>query len=56
LGGVECLTLLKEADDASERAVEACAARWHTAGREVFINWPTSGKDLNDAIRLRGAS
>ena len=56
LGGVECLTLLKEADDASERAVEACAARWHAAGREVFINWPTSGKDLNDAIRVRGAS
>jgi putative DNA primase/helicase len=56
LGGVECLTLLKEADDASERAVEACAARWHAAGREVFINWPNAGKDLNDAIRVRGAS
>ena len=56
LGGVECLTLLKEADDASERAVEACASRWHAAGREVFINQPTRGKDLNDAIRVRGAS
>ena len=45
LGGVECLTLLKEADDASERAVGACASRWHAAGREVFINQPTRGKD-----------
>ena len=50
-GGIECLTLLQENDDASERACEACAARWHAAGREVFINQPTAGKDLNDAIR-----
>jgi putative DNA primase/helicase len=56
LSGVECLTLLKEADDASAQACAACAARWHAAGREVFINWPTIGKDLNDAIRVRGAS
>ena len=55
LRGVECLTLLKEADDASARACEDCAARWHAAGREVFINSPTGGKDLNDAIS-RGAS
>jgi putative DNA primase/helicase len=51
LSGVECLTLLQENDAASERVCEACAARWHAAGREVFINQPTSGKDLNDAIR-----
>jgi hypothetical protein len=56
LGGVECLTLLKKVDDASAQACAACAARWHAAGREVFINWPTSGKDLNDAIRVLGAS
>ena len=56
LGDIECLTLLKEADDASAQACAACAARWHAAGREVFLNWPTNGKDLNDAIRLRGAS
>jgi putative DNA primase/helicase len=56
LSGVECLTLLKEADDASAKACAACAARWHATGREVFINSPTSGKDLNDAIRVRGAS
>jgi ribosomal protein L37AE/L43A len=51
LGGVECLTLLRENDQASERACEACAARWHAAGREVFMNQPIIGKDLNDAIR-----
>jgi hypothetical protein len=51
LGGVKCLTLLKEHDDASERAVEACASRWHAAGLEVLINEPIGGKDLNDAIK-----
>lgn len=51
LGGVECLTLLRENDDASERACEACAIRWHAAGREVLLNQPTAGKDLNDVIR-----
>jgi hypothetical protein len=51
LGGVECLTLLRENDDASARSCEACAARWHAAGREAFLNQPTNGKDLNDAIR-----
>ena len=56
LGGVECLTLLQENDGASACACEPCAARWHAAGREVFINQPTRGNDLNDAIRVRGAS
>ena len=51
LSGVACLTLLQENDQASERACEACAARWHAAGREVLINQPIAGKDLNDAIR-----
>jgi hypothetical protein len=31
--------------------VETCAKRMHEAGREVFINRPIDGKDLNDAIR-----
>ena len=57
LDGVKRLTLLKEADIASERACEACAARWHASGREVFFNSPRVGKDLNDAlIIIRGAS
>lgn len=56
LDGVECLTLLQEndANGASQRVCEACAARWHAAGREVIINTSNTGNDLNDA--LRGAS
>ena len=49
LNGIEALTLLAEQDDASARAVEACAARWHAIGREVLINRAVGGKDLNDA-------
>jgi putative DNA primase/helicase len=49
--GVECLTILAENDAASARAVDACAMRWHSAGREVLINRSTCGKDLNDAVR-----
>ena len=49
LPGVEALTILAEPDAGAE--VEACASRWHAAGREVFINRPMIGKDLNDAIR-----
>lgn len=51
LAGIEALTLFAEHDDASARSVEACARRWHDAGREVLINRPIGGKDLNDAIR-----
>jgi hypothetical protein len=49
LSGVECLTILAEPDAGKE--IEACAARWHTAGRKIFINEAVGGKDLNDAIR-----
>ena len=55
LGGVECLTLLAEHDEASAKAVEACAARWHAAGCEVLINRPIGGKDLNDVVKGRAA-
>jgi putative DNA primase/helicase len=55
LAGVECLTILAENDAASARAVDACAMRWHSAGREVLINRTTYGKDLNDSLR-RGAA
>jgi putative DNA primase/helicase len=51
LDGIECLTILAEYDDASKKAVQACGGRWHAAGREVLINLPIAGKDLNDAIR-----
>jgi putative DNA primase/helicase len=53
LSGIECLTILAEHDDASKRAVEACARRWHSAGREVIVNEPLRGKDLNDSLRRR---
>lgn len=54
LSGIQALTLLAEHDDASARAVEACASRWHDAGREVIINEPIGGaKDLNDALAGR---
>jgi hypothetical protein len=56
LSGVEALTILSEHDDASAKAVDACAARWHAAGREVLINEPIGGKDLNDAIRATAAA
>ena len=46
---VESLTILAEPD--AEREIEACASRWHAAGRQVLINRPIGGKDLNDAIR-----
>ena len=54
LSRIECFTLLAEHCEVNARAVEQCAARWHEAGREVFIIEPKRGKDLNDAILLRG--
>jgi hypothetical protein len=51
LNGVEHLTLLAEHDEASARAVQACAIRWDAAGREVVLNRPIGGKDLNDVLR-----
>jgi putative DNA primase/helicase len=51
LDGIETLKLLAERDVASERAVEACGARWHKAGREVLIYRPRHGKDFNDALQ-----
>ena len=53
LSGIECLTILEEHDAASKRAVDACARRWHAAGREVIVNEPLGGKDLNDSLRRR---
>ena len=52
LSGIECLTLLAEHDEASALAVEACAARWHGAGREVLINRSGRGKDLADVLKV----
>ena len=49
LSGIEALTIFAEPD--AEKEVAACAARWDAAGREVLINRPIGGKDLNDALR-----
>jgi putative DNA primase/helicase len=43
LGGIECLTIAADADEAGQRAAEACAARWRKAGREVTIAAPPTG-------------
>jgi hypothetical protein len=50
LAGIEALSLLREHDQANRRASDACAMRWHAAGRQVFDVWPNRGKDINDAI------
>ena len=51
LSGIECLSLLREHDDANRRAADACAAAWMTAGREVLDVLPKAGKDINDSIK-----
>ena len=51
LPGIEAITLLAENDEPNARAVQACAERWHGAGREVTVIEPLIGNDLNDAIR-----
>ena len=51
LSGVECLTLLREHDEANRCAADACAANWTAAGREAFNIRPIAGKDLNDSIK-----
>jgi Toprim domain/CHC2 zinc finger len=51
LSGRDGLTLLAERDDASARAIEACAKRWLAAGREIIVIDPTFG-DANDALKV----
>ena len=52
LAGVGRLFLLGEndANGSNARAVEACAARWGAAGREVILIEPIGGKDMNDVL------
>ncbi len=49
LPAVDALTILAEPD--AGREIEACAARWHSPGREVFINRSLVGKDLADYFK-----
>jgi putative DNA primase/helicase len=51
LSGRDGLTLLAERDEASARAIEACAKRWLAAGREIIVIDPTFG-DANDALKV----
>jgi len=51
LDDIERLMILAENDEANARAAETCAMRWYDAGRDVFINRPTRGNDLNDALQ-----
>jgi len=51
LSAVECLSLLREHDDANKRAADTCAAVWAAARREVFNIRPIGGKDLNDSVK-----
>jgi putative DNA primase/helicase len=51
LSGIESLTILAERCPASAEAIEVCGRRWRAAGREVLVNRPIVGKDLNDSWR-----
>lgn len=55
LSSLDGLRILKEndANGASGKAADECARRWYYAGREVIINKPDIGKDLNDELRER---
>jgi putative DNA primase/helicase len=53
LPGVECLSLLAEADKkgANAKAIARVGSEWHAAGREVVVIKPRHGGDANDALR-----
>jgi hypothetical protein len=52
LPGIEALTIGADNDPAGREAAEACALRWHDAGREVrIVMAPDVGADLNDVAR-----
>jgi putative DNA primase/helicase len=52
LDGIEALTLFADHDGPGQKAEQACAQRWHAAGREVTIRTPHAlGKDWNDCLR-----
>lgn len=51
LSGIECLSILRELDEANSRNADACGMRWHCAGKQVFNVNPKFGNDINDVIR-----
>jgi putative DNA primase/helicase len=50
LSGIECLSFLREHDEANAKAATVCALRWRAAKREVRNVWPDTGGDLNDEV------
>jgi len=51
--GIGTLSMLRERDDANDRASNTCGSRWLDAGREVYDVWPDIGsKDLNDELMM----
>jgi putative DNA primase/helicase len=55
LAGIQKITILAEHCAANKRAREACALRWHDAGREVIIAKPDMGKDFADELLKRNS-
>jgi hypothetical protein len=54
LPGIHAITVFAENDDASNRAAEACCARYEDAGLEAWICEPPSG-DMNTIIQRSAA-
>jgi hypothetical protein len=50
IAGVNKLTILAEAGDASERALQICGRRWRRARKRVFVSRSNIGSDHNDAL------
>ena len=50
IDGIEQLTVLGEAGQASADAVKFCARRWRRAERHVNVAMPDVGSDLNDEL------
>jgi hypothetical protein len=50
IAGVNKLTILAEAGDASERSLQICGRRWRQAGKRVFVWRSMIGSDHNDAL------
>jgi putative DNA primase/helicase len=50
LPGINRLTILGEAGEASAQAIKACGTRWYRAGRRVRIARPRFGSDFNDEL------
>lgn len=56
LPGIESLLIAADHDDAGMRAADACALRWHNAGRDVSIIVPNKhGRDFNDVATEEAA-